>query len=52
MASEWKKPGVLSHVTIIRKLEGQIFPLGFSKEAADRNTKAGSNVLAFESRSH
>lgn len=50
IASEWKKPGILSHVTVVRKLEGGIFPMGFSKEVADRNTKAGSNVLAFESR--
>ncbi|MQL97344.1 hypothetical protein Taro_030030 [Colocasia esculenta] len=49
VASEWKRPGMLSHVTVVRKLEGDIFPMGFSKEATNRNTKAGSNVLALES---
>ncbi|PON43001.1 DNA polymerase alpha catalytic subunit [Parasponia andersonii] len=48
LASEWKKPGMLSHFTVVRKLDG-IFPMGFSKEAAERNSKAGSNVLCSES---
>ncbi|GLU20032.1 hypothetical protein SLE2022_362500 [Rubroshorea leprosula] len=46
---EWKKPGMLSHFTVARKLDGGIFPLGFSKEVTDRNSKAGSNVLVSES---
>ncbi|XP_057948989.1 DNA polymerase alpha catalytic subunit isoform X3 [Malania oleifera] len=49
LATEWKKPGILSHFTVMRKLEGGIFPMGFAKEAADRNSKAKSNVLGFES---
>ncbi|KAJ8764232.1 hypothetical protein K2173_005972 [Erythroxylum novogranatense] len=49
LASEWKKAGMLSHFTVIRKLDGGIFPMGFPKEVADRNMKAGSNVLAIES---
>ncbi|KDP31949.1 hypothetical protein JCGZ_12410 [Jatropha curcas] len=49
LASEWKKPGMLSHFTVVRKLEGGIFPMGFSKEVTERNTNAGSNVLAIES---
>ncbi|KAJ4963774.1 hypothetical protein NE237_023713 [Protea cynaroides] len=49
IASEWKKPGVLSHFTVVRKLEGGIFPMGFTKEVTDRNAKAGSTVLAFAS---
>ncbi|CAL1408641.1 unnamed protein product [Linum trigynum] len=51
LASEWKKPGLLSHFTVVRKLDGGIFPLGFSKVLADRNTKAGpgSTVLSMES---
>ncbi|XP_062101961.1 DNA polymerase alpha catalytic subunit [Humulus lupulus] len=49
LASEWKKPGMLSHFTVVRKLDGGIFPMGFTKEAAERNSKAGSNVLCFES---
>ena len=50
LASEWKRPGMLSHFTVVRKLDGGIFPMGFTKEAADRNSKAGSNVLSIESR--
>ncbi|KAK4789987.1 hypothetical protein SAY86_017291 [Trapa natans] len=49
LAAEWKRPGMLSHFTVVRKLDGGIFPMGFTKEATDRNLKAGSNVLAFES---
>ncbi|KAG8641227.1 hypothetical protein MANES_13G122900v8 [Manihot esculenta] len=49
VASEWKKQGMLSHFTVVRKLEGGIFPMGFSKEVTERNTKAGSNVLGIES---
>lgn len=51
LASEWKKHGMLSHFTVVRKLDGGIFPMGFSKEVTDRNTIAGSNVLGVESRS-
>lgn len=50
LASEWKKPGMLSHFTVVRKLDGGIFPMGFTKEATERNSKAGFNVLSFESR--
>ncbi|WCJ31178.1 DNA polymerase alpha catalytic subunit [Euphorbia peplus] len=49
LASEWKRPGMLSHFTVVRKLHGGIFPMGFSKDVTERNTKAGSNVLATES---
>ncbi|XP_022947955.1 DNA polymerase alpha catalytic subunit [Cucurbita moschata] len=48
LATEWKKPGMLRHFTIIRKLDGGIFPMGFAKESTDRNSKAGSNVLICE----
>ncbi|XP_022149463.1 DNA polymerase alpha catalytic subunit-like [Momordica charantia] len=41
LATEWKKPGMLKHFTIIRKLDGGIFPMGFNK--------AASNVLICES---
>ena len=47
---DWQKRGMLSHFTVMRKLEGSIFPIGLAKEASDRNQKAGSNVLALESR--
>ncbi|GJM92444.1 hypothetical protein PR202_ga08918 [Eleusine coracana subsp. coracana] len=46
---DWQKRGTLSHFTVMRKLEGSIFPMGLSKEASDRNHKAGSNVLTLES---
>ncbi|XP_027362652.1 DNA polymerase alpha catalytic subunit [Abrus precatorius] len=49
LASEWKRPGRLTHFTVIRKLDGNIFPLGFNKEVTDRNLKAGSNVVCVES---
>ncbi|KAL6530158.1 hypothetical protein OROMI_028803 [Orobanche minor] len=49
MASEWTRPGMLSHFTVVRKLEGGIFPMGFAKEAAEKNAKAGSNVICYES---
>ncbi|XP_022741466.1 DNA polymerase alpha catalytic subunit isoform X1 [Durio zibethinus] len=49
LASEWKKPGLLSHFTVVRKLDGGIFPMGFTKEVTDRNSKAGSIVLVSES---
>ncbi|XP_028549547.1 DNA polymerase alpha catalytic subunit isoform X1 [Dendrobium catenatum] len=49
MASEWKRKGMLSHFTVIRKLDGVIFPLGLQKEVADRNSKAGTNLLSLES---
>ncbi|XAR73998.1 DNA-directed DNA polymerase [Bertholletia excelsa] len=49
LASEWTKPGMLSHFTVMRKLDGGIFPLGFTKEVSDRNSKARSNVISVES---
>ncbi|XP_031475754.1 DNA polymerase alpha catalytic subunit [Nymphaea colorata] len=49
VTSEWNKAGVLSHFTIVRKLEGGIFPLGFTKEVADRNSKSPCGVLVIES---
>ncbi|XP_019267003.1 PREDICTED: DNA polymerase alpha catalytic subunit [Nicotiana attenuata] len=49
LTSEWTKPGMLSHFTVVCKLEGGIFPMGFTKEAAERNAKAGSNVISSES---
>lgn len=50
LASEWTGQGMLSHFTIIRKLDGGIFPMGFTKEATERNSKAGSTVIISESR--
>ncbi|KAI7738239.1 hypothetical protein M8C21_009770, partial [Ambrosia artemisiifolia] len=45
LASEWTKPGMLSHFTVVRKLEDGLFPMGFNKEAAERNSKAGERAL-------
>ncbi|XP_026394591.1 DNA polymerase alpha catalytic subunit-like [Papaver somniferum] len=44
LPSEWTDPRVLSHFTVVRKLEGGIFPMGFAKEIADRNAKAVSTI--------
>ncbi|GJV86508.1 DNA polymerase alpha catalytic subunit [Tanacetum coccineum] len=49
LASEWTRSGMLSHFTVVRKLEDGLFPMGFSKEAADKNSKAGSNIISTES---
>ncbi|GAB2282716.1 hypothetical protein Dimus_017255 [Dionaea muscipula] len=49
LPSEWKKPDVLSHFTVVRKLEGEIFPMGFTKEVSDKNAKEGSNIFGYES---
>ncbi|PWA66889.1 DNA polymerase alpha catalytic subunit [Artemisia annua] len=49
LASEWTRSGMLSHFTVVRKLEDGLFPMGFSKEAADKNAKAGSNIISTES---
>ncbi|GAB2231798.1 hypothetical protein Drorol1_Dr00010810 [Drosera rotundifolia] len=49
LASEWKTPGVLSHFTVVRKLEGGIFPMGFTKDVSDKNAKGGSNSFGCES---
>ncbi|KAK7252825.1 hypothetical protein RIF29_37045 [Crotalaria pallida] len=49
LASEWKRPEMLTHFTVVRKLDGSIFPMGFSTEVTDRNKEAGSNVLFVES---
>ncbi|KAK9061861.1 hypothetical protein SSX86_019045 [Deinandra increscens subsp. villosa] len=49
LASEWTRPGMLSHFTVVRKLEDGLFPMGFSKEAADKNSKAGSSIISLES---
>ncbi|KAF9623324.1 hypothetical protein IFM89_000813 [Coptis chinensis] len=49
LASELNRLGALSHFTAIRKLEGGIFPMGFTKEVTNRNSKAGLNILGVES---
>ncbi|KAG5069905.1 hypothetical protein JHK85_002282 [Glycine max] len=49
MASEWRRPERLTRFTVVRKLDGSIFPMGFNKEVTDRNLQAGSNILCAES---
>lgn len=48
--SEWKKRGTLTHFSVVRKLEGGIFPMGLTKEVSDRNLRAGVNTVSLESR--
>ncbi|XP_042427207.1 DNA polymerase alpha catalytic subunit-like [Zingiber officinale] len=47
--SEWKNRGALTHFSIVRKLEGGIFPMGMTKEVSERNSRAGTSTLALES---
>ncbi|CAM8953824.1 unnamed protein product [Rhodiola kirilowii] len=49
LASEWRKSGFVSHFTVVRKLDGVIFPVGFPAEVSRRNEKAQSVVLRPES---
>lgn len=41
---------MLSHFSVVRKLDGGIFPMGFTKEVNDRNSLSGPNVISIESR--
>ena len=43
--TEWNTHDMLSHFSIVRKLDGGFFPVGFTSEVAQ-----GSNVLSFEGR--
>ncbi|KAJ7530423.1 hypothetical protein O6H91_14G003600 [Diphasiastrum complanatum] len=47
--TEWNTREMLSHFSIVRKLDGGIFPVGFTSEVSLINNKAGSTVLSFES---
>ncbi|MCO5579179.1 hypothetical protein L7F22_033032 [Adiantum nelumboides] len=47
--AEWNTHEMLSHFSIVRKLDGGIFPVGFTTEVTQTNNKAGSNVLSLES---
>lgn len=51
LASEWKRPDMLRYFTVLRKLDGGIFPMGFAKEADEKNSKAGAKIIGYESRS-
>ncbi|BBN16162.1 DNA polymerase alpha subunit A [Marchantia polymorpha subsp. ruderalis] len=47
--AEWNTHEMLNHFSIVRKLDGGIFPVGFTSEVAHLNSKVGSNVLSHES---
>ncbi|XP_056173240.1 DNA polymerase alpha catalytic subunit [Syzygium oleosum] len=49
LASEWKRPDMLRYFTVLRKLDGGIFPMGFAKEADEKNSKAGAKIIGYES---
>ncbi|KAL9666660.1 hypothetical protein QQ045_000996 [Rhodiola kirilowii] len=49
LESEWREPGFASHFTVVRELDGAIFPDEFPAEVSQRNEKAGSVVLGTES---
>ncbi|XP_047315516.1 DNA polymerase alpha catalytic subunit [Impatiens glandulifera] len=49
LASEWTRPGMIRHFSVVRKLDGSIFPMGFTKHVDERNTKARSVVICTES---
>ncbi|KAG8373805.1 hypothetical protein BUALT_Bualt11G0063300 [Buddleja alternifolia] len=50
VGSEWTHPGMLSHFTAVRRLDGVIFPMSFKDEAAKINAKTGSKVICCENR--
>ncbi|KAL2611548.1 hypothetical protein R1flu_023240 [Riccia fluitans] len=47
--AEWNTHEMLNHFSIVRKLDGGIFPVGFTSEVAKLNSKVGQNVLSHES---
>ncbi|CAM6100645.1 unnamed protein product [Calypogeia fissa] len=47
--AEWNTHEMLSHFSIVRKLEGGVFPSGFASEVDQINSKMGATVLAYES---
>ncbi|KAI3766546.1 hypothetical protein L2E82_16610 [Cichorium intybus] len=49
-ALEWTRLGMLTHFTVVRKLDDTFFLMGFKKEATDKNSKVGSNIISMESR--
>lgn len=49
LASEWKRPDMLRYFTVLRKPDGGIFPMGFTKEADEKNSKAGAKIIGYES---
>lgn len=47
--AEWNNRDMLSHFSIVRKLDGGIFPMGFASEVAKVNSNS-ANTLNAESR--
>lgn len=47
MEKDWK--GVINSFTVVRKIEGSIFPMGYKKALSDWNSRTGY-TLVFESR--
>ncbi|KAL3682848.1 hypothetical protein R1sor_000870 [Riccia sorocarpa] len=47
--AEWNTHEMLNHFSIVRKLDGGIFPVGFTSEVAKLNSKVGQTVLSHES---
>ncbi|CAM6094149.1 unnamed protein product [Calypogeia fissa] len=46
---KWNTHEMLSHFSVVRKLEGGVFPAGFGPEVEKINDKMGAVVLNFES---
>ncbi|EFJ15342.1 hypothetical protein SELMODRAFT_234261 [Selaginella moellendorffii] len=46
--SEWNKQEMLEHFSIVRKLDGGVYPMGFSSEVSLINNKSGCSVLSCE----
>lgn len=47
--AEWNNRDMLNHFSIVRKLDGGIFPMGFTSEVAKINNNS-ANTLSAESR--
>jgi hypothetical protein len=48
--AEWNNRNMLNHFSIVRKLDGGVFPMGFTSEVSKINSNAGSNILSSEGR--
>ncbi|EFJ08369.1 hypothetical protein SELMODRAFT_428950 [Selaginella moellendorffii] len=46
--SEWNKQEMLEHFSIVRKLDGGVYPMGFSSEVSHINNKSRCSVLSCE----
>lgn len=48
--AEWNNRDMLNHFSIVRKLDGGVFPMGFTSEVSKINSSTGSNILSSEGR--